>query len=279
MSSVVANSCYANIAGLMLFNNPRKISPRVTIVDVYIYIGPTEDDTMLLSGCHFNDTDEPVTLEDGINYAQITVAKRENAYDVMSNTPGDFSLVGDIKDIFETSAPPRRCTMHITGVAIKRNEAAGTFEMDVEQYTLAAAQAKKAEIPTSNVGPAPPSIFPLLGVFATSSRYKKKKPVPFVNRFVTVTGYLAGTEDVLEEGGKVKQRFRVQVENISFQGSNGPSGPPPKSTPAPVASGSGSGSVGRPRFSSYTNKKRKTDDVDSTPPTSSPSPHPSSLPA
>jgi hypothetical protein len=64
---------YANISGLMLFENARKATSKVTMIDVSVFIGPTEEDFLLGAVSYFNDGDTPVAFEDGIYYCQIRV--------------------------------------------------------------------------------------------------------------------------------------------------------------------------------------------------------------
>ncbi|KAJ7873958.1 hypothetical protein B0H13DRAFT_1894783 [Mycena leptocephala] len=222
------------------------------MIDVSVFIGPTEEDFLLGAVSYFNDGDTPVAFEDGIYYCQIRTVKREDGFQVHSGNPERYSFVGDLK----------------TDTA--------TFEIEAEQYTLAHADAKRvAEDTAAKNGtpfvPPPKSIFRASGFFGNSGRYKNKKPVPYANKLVLIGAFLAGVSETLE-GTTVKSRFRLEVDEVTFV-----TNPPPLPLPALTsgittpssASGSGKDS-GTGRFSKY--KRARTDSGVDTPPTSSPSP-------
>jgi hypothetical protein len=73
---MVANSAYAALSGLALFENARSISPKVTVIDVTTSVAPAgsqEEKEMRGSVRFFNNEDSPVHFPDGIYYCQIKV--------------------------------------------------------------------------------------------------------------------------------------------------------------------------------------------------------------
>ena len=65
------------------------------------------------------------------------------------------------------------------------------------------------------------SAFPVVGYIPDSPRYKNKKPVPWVKKFVSFGGYLTGISSSLD-GETLTERFRIEVDNIAFLGSYTP---------------------------------------------------------
>ncbi|KAJ7861866.1 hypothetical protein B0H13DRAFT_1900338 [Mycena leptocephala] len=80
-----------------LLMNARKATSKVTVIDVSVFIGPTEEDFLLGAISYFNDSDTPVKFEDGIYYCQIRTVKREEGFQVHSGNPERYSFVGDLK--------------------------------------------------------------------------------------------------------------------------------------------------------------------------------------
>ncbi|KAF8175027.1 hypothetical protein K438DRAFT_1979913 [Mycena galopus ATCC 62051] len=275
------SSSYANMHATVLLDRPRKFPnwPKTTFLDVYVFIGPNEDDTLL--GCirHFADT--PVTFESGIYECIIMVA--QNHKDVECCIPtvtdgdsqpvnhADYFFVGDLKHYFPVEAvDPHRAYMHISGAVIKSDTATASFHLDVQQYTGAYAdlanKAKEVAAQTkSSVAVTPPSIFPVLGVIPSFSRFKSGKPVPYVNRLVMFGGFLTGISEDLGHSG-LKKRFRIEVDNIAFLGNT--SAPPATPEPSTVMASSSGGKGGRPSFGSFRKRQRTDEDA----PTSSPTP-------
>ncbi|KAJ7917931.1 hypothetical protein B0H13DRAFT_2321858 [Mycena leptocephala] len=84
---MVAISAYANASGIMVFENARPISPKVTLIDV---TASTVDGSEVQGSVRrFNNTDNPVVFENGIFYCQIKVA-----FQVHDTDPNRFSFVG-----------------------------------------------------------------------------------------------------------------------------------------------------------------------------------------
>jgi hypothetical protein len=123
----------------------------------------------------------------------------------------------------------------------KSNQDEATFQIQAEQYSLAHAEAKNAAAEAAArdgtpVVPTAKSIFPASGFFGNPMRYKNKKPVPFVNKVVLVAGFLAGIAEELD-GTTVKQRFLLDVDDVTFVGAP----PPVASVTTPSSGPSGSG--------------------------------------
>ncbi|KAK6988788.1 hypothetical protein R3P38DRAFT_3228380 [Favolaschia claudopus] len=265
---------YGRLAGVMLFENARTLSPRVTIFDA---IAVATDGTEVLGSVrHFNSQEDqpPIKVPNGVYLAEIRVVIREDGFNVFSEEPSRYAFVGDLKrwtpiEVLDPSPPA--ATITILGLTTKDDKKAGTFEMEAEQYSLAHAEAKSAaENAAKDSGrpavPPPKSMLRVAGFFnADSPRYKNKKfPVPWLGRLSFVIGTLAGVSEELE-GTAVIKRLRLEVDDVTFV--NGPSGGAtgPPVTPAPAASSSG-----QSRFSSYSRKRARVEDA---PPTSSPTPN------
>lgn len=99
--------------------------------------------------------------------------------------------------------PRCRPFVQITGTAINANKDTSTFEVDSAQYTAALKNDR------------PFSVFPVRGLIPYSHRYKKGKPVPHNNTYVSFSGFLC--RFTIDETG-FPDRFYVDVENISFLG-------------------------------------------------------------
>ncbi|KAJ7500138.1 hypothetical protein B0H11DRAFT_1909110 [Mycena galericulata] len=267
---------YANISGLMLFENPRKITKKVTVLDVLVFVGPAEENHLLGSVRYFhNDDDTPVQFENGVYSCQIRVVKREDDFDVHAGTPENYAFVGDLKAFAGPvdASQPYRVYTHILGLVSKSVQEDATFEIDAEQYTLAHADAKKvaeeaAKQAGTPIAPTSRSIFPILGFFGNSQRYKNgKKPLPYIDKVVLVGGFLAGISETLQ-GTVIKKRFLVEVDEITFIST--PTIPQAPKLPSSVTPSSSSGGASG-RFSSYYSKKRARTDSGGAAP-SSPSP-------
>ncbi|KAJ7246064.1 hypothetical protein C8J57DRAFT_1241848 [Mycena rebaudengoi] len=270
----MAATSYANMNVIAILTNPRKLPSlnKTTFYDAYVYIGPTEDDMLL--GCvrHFNSGDTPVDFEAGPHSCIIMVAKSHADIEFVGEPANQYAFVGDLKDFAAVDiTSPRRAYMHVSSAVTKSDKGAGTFELEVKQYTAAYADLAKEKKDKA----APPSILPVTGFFQDSPRYKRGKPVPWVNRLVMFGGYLTGIAEDLDGDGVLKQRFVIDADNIAFLGTMPPPATTPANTPLTMASGSGSGPGGgggssKPRFSNFRKRARK-DDEDAAP-SSSPSP-------
>ncbi|KAJ7239659.1 hypothetical protein C8J57DRAFT_1001144, partial [Mycena rebaudengoi] len=230
----MAAAFYAIMNVIAILTNPRKLPSlnKTTFYDAYVYIGPTEDDMPL--GCvrHFNSGDMPVDFEAGPHsciimvcdilftlhityYAFSQVAKSHADIEFVGEPAQQYAFVGDLKDFAAVDiTSPRRAYMHVSGAVTKSDKGAGTFELEVEQYTAAYADLAKEKKDKVT----PPSILPVTGFFQDSPRYRRGKPVPWVNRLVMFGGYLTGIAEDLDGDGVLKQRFVIDADNIAFLG-------------------------------------------------------------
>ncbi|KAJ7914807.1 hypothetical protein B0H13DRAFT_2324997 [Mycena leptocephala] len=117
---------YANISGLMLFENARKATSKVTVIDVSVFIGPTEEDFLLGAVSYFNDGDTPVKFEDSIHYCQIRTGKMEEGFQVHSGNPERYLFVGDLK-----TSIPRWVSETLEGTTVKSR-----FRLEVDEVTF-----------------------------------------------------------------------------------------------------------------------------------------------
>lgn len=133
----------------------------------------------------------------------------------------------------------RRPYMNICGAVTRSDSTAATFTLDADQYTSAFAEQQKSAATDNNVV-AQKSVFPALGFIPDSPRYKSKKPVPWVKKYVAFGGYLTGISASLE-GETLQERFRIEVDSIAFLGTYTPlAGTPAGSSSA----GAGTASAG-----------------------------------
>lgn len=120
----------------------------------------------------------------------------------MGDDPGGIGIPG-----LDASSPPY---MHVTGVAIEPSQQNATFKVDVDQFTTTFAAFKACN-------PDATSILPVMAHVPDTPRWKKKKPIPWNNRYVTFAGHLRGVTSTLENESVV-ERFKVDIDNISFLG-------------------------------------------------------------
>ncbi|KAJ7143012.1 hypothetical protein C8R44DRAFT_866262 [Mycena epipterygia] len=220
---------YTNISALAVFENARQISMKVTLLDVFIHIGPTNEDHLMGA-----------------------IAKREEVFDyhLEKEKSPQYAFIGDLKQFYPVDVAgglDQRGYMHLTGLVTASDKDVATFEMDLEQYTLAYSDTKRLaeeaakEAETTVVARTPMLVFPVLGVFGDSPCYKSaKKPVPWINRIVLIGGFLTGISEKLSDNGAIKQRFIVEVDNVTFLASV----PGPKTAPAPAVTPSATSANG-----------------------------------
>ncbi|KAJ6623255.1 hypothetical protein B0H10DRAFT_2182921 [Mycena sp. CBHHK59/15] len=278
----MSSSSYATISALSILENPRKASPRTTVFDSLIFIGSPSLEKIQGSLRYYAE-DDAAYPDAALYYIVFSVAKMEKGIKVFTDDAAEqaeYNFVGDIKTItlitacdttaFTEIDVAQRAYVNVCGAVTRSDTNAATFTLDAEQYTSAFAEQAKHAAETGTVFTAK-SVFPVIGFFPDSPRYKNKKPVPWVKRFVSFGGYLSGVSAALE-GETLFERFRVEVDNIAFLGTYTPLASTPTSTAAASGSG-GASSSKRPRFS-YTQKRRRNDDDDTNggAPTSSPSP-------
>ncbi|KAJ7769675.1 hypothetical protein DFH07DRAFT_954268 [Mycena maculata] len=228
-----ASSSYANLNVIAILDKPRKLPedklPKTTFLDVYVYIGPTDSDTIL--GCvhYFSNVSTP--FEPGLYHCIIMLAQNHKKLDNCEEEPvkhEDYAFVGDLKSCSPVESANVQCGyMHISGAVVKSDHPRAPFEMDVEQYTGAYADLAKSGLPA----PAPVSVLPVLGYFPDSPWYRKAKSVPKVNKLVMFGGYLTGISEVLGDAG-VTKRFCIEVDSIAFLGFlNTPTATPAAASP------------------------------------------------
>jgi hypothetical protein len=98
--------------------------------------------------------------------------------------------------------------IHLCGPAKLPNKADATFEIDAPQYVSAL-----KNIPRENM------TFPAHILIPDSPRYKKGKPIPTVNTYVAVAGFLSHIAmPSFEATNSDVDRFCVTLDNISFLG-------------------------------------------------------------
>ncbi|KAJ7178551.1 hypothetical protein C8R43DRAFT_942203 [Mycena crocata] len=272
----MSQQSYATIDGLMILENARSISKKVTILDAFVFIGAGIDDLMG-SVCYFNNEDTTVNIPDGMYSATIRIAKRDDIHNVYNANEAQYSFIGDLKAYSAVQAGGGQLARAtLLGIVTNSDSAKEQFHLDLEQYTLAYTEAKKkAEDTAKDEGTAvilpPRSVFPVLGVFGKSPRYDKKRPVPYLDKLIFMTGFLTGMSEELE-GTELKQRFVIEVDDINFLVPPPPGNSSKSSKSATPGPSAGSASRPKSRFAAYSNKRPRTDD--NTPPTSSPSPLP-----
>ncbi|KAJ7181947.1 hypothetical protein C8R46DRAFT_1186841 [Mycena filopes] len=266
---MAAKIAYAKLEGPMILENAHQISRKVTLLDVFVYIGPSEDDVLKGAVRYFNNSDDTeVVIKNGMYQCQIKPAQKDSD----ANATDGVHFIGDLKSFYAVETELHRSYLTVAGVVTKSSPETGTFEAESEQYTLSYADAKKtaedAAARASVPAVLPPR--PLLGIsgYFNSQRYKKNKPVPYLDKYTLVSGLVTGVSEALE-GSAVKQRFLIVFDDVVFINLSGglPKAAPP-ATPASAASGSTNGSG---RFSQYTSSRKRARTED-TPRTSSPSP-------
>ncbi|KAJ6535290.1 hypothetical protein DFH09DRAFT_1091823 [Mycena vulgaris] len=113
--------------------------------------------------------------------------------------------------------------VNFSGLAFNNDKDAGTFDMDIEQYTQ-----------ISKGGPI--TVFPMSCWIKDSPRWAKSssgKPVPYPGKFISASGYLVGVKDLQVAGSPHKRRFKIEVDNVVYLGSAPAANP---STPAASSS-------------------------------------------
>ncbi|KAJ7161538.1 hypothetical protein C8R46DRAFT_1353438 [Mycena filopes] len=283
---MAAKIAYAKLEGPMILENAHQISRKVTLLDVFVYIGPSEDDVLKGAVRYFNNSDDTeVVIKNGMYQCQIKPAQKDSD----ANATDGVHFIGDLKSacapwsscivillnvpkFYAVETELHRSYLTVAGVVTKSSPETGTFEAESEQYTLSYADAKKtaedAAARASVPAVLPPR--PLLGIsgYFNSQRYKKNKPVPYLDKYTLVSGLVTGVSEALE-GSAVKQRFLIEVDDVVFINLSG--GLPKAAPPATPASGASGSTNGSGRFSQYTSSRKRARTED-TPRTSSPSP-------
>ncbi|KAK7059579.1 hypothetical protein R3P38DRAFT_2758997 [Favolaschia claudopus] len=140
---------YARMSGVMIIENARSISGKVTVMD--ITAATTNGTEIFGSVRHFANGEgkTAVQIENGLYVCELRYLKfvmKEEVYNVYSEDDNKYAFVGDLKSwtpVEILSAPPA-ASVTILGWATKADKAKGTFLMEAEQYSLAHAEAKSA---------------------------------------------------------------------------------------------------------------------------------------
>ncbi|KAJ7873059.1 hypothetical protein B0H14DRAFT_2185872, partial [Mycena olivaceomarginata] len=224
-STTMSSSSFATVTALTVLENPRKASPRTTIFTSHLFLGAPGLEKILGSVRYYSEDDGEYP-EVGVYQATMAIAKMEKGVNVFTEDAkeqAEFSFVGDIKEASPTYllicyllliSFTRRPYMNICGAVTRSDSTAATFTLDADQYTSAFAEQQKSAATDNNVV-AQKSVFPALGFIPDSPRYKSKKPVPWVKKYVAFGGYLTGISALLE-GETLQERFRIEVDSIAF---------------------------------------------------------------
>ncbi|KAJ6462875.1 hypothetical protein C8R45DRAFT_1107949 [Mycena sanguinolenta] len=297
----MSSASSVTVSALTILENPCKASPRMTVFTSHLYIGAPDLEKIQGSVRYYSEQDGEYP-DIGVYHVTMAVAKMEKGVNVFTTDAKDeaeYSFVGDIKSFFligELDSPAvanidlaQRPYVNVCGAVTRSDTTAATFTLDVEQYTTAfadqakqaAEDAKKRAVdaaanPTTTFAAAPiplKSVFPVTGHIPDSPRYKSKKPVPWVKRFVSFGGYITGVSAALE-GETIKERFLIDVENIAFLGSFTPLAATPSTTASASSSAGSSGTYKKSRFNygKGKGKRSRDDDDDDDAGPSSPSP-------
>jgi hypothetical protein len=119
----------------------------------------------------------------------------------------------------ETEYPPY---VVVSGLPFNIQKPSATFDIDIEQYTQLAK------------GSSQMTMFPASCTIIDSPRWSKvPKPVPFPEKYITASRYLAGVEDSEVQGSPHARRFKINLDNVIWLG-NSPAAAP--STPGKTLS-------------------------------------------
>jgi hypothetical protein len=100
--------------------------------------------------------------------------------------------------------PHQPAFVQLSGVALNCDSAMGKFTLDVEVWH----SATRSKVVTS-----------FLCIIPDSPKYKSSgKPVPYNNRYISLSGYLTGVTSKVDDMDII-ERFTVTVEDIVFMGS------------------------------------------------------------
>ncbi|KAJ7768004.1 hypothetical protein B0H14DRAFT_3509699 [Mycena olivaceomarginata] len=277
----MSSSSFATVTALTVLENPRKASPRTTVFTSHLFLGVPGLEKILGSVRYYSEDDGEYP-EVGVYQATMAIAKMEKGVNVFTEDAKEqaefsfFYLIGDLDSPAVANIDlARRPYMNICGAVTRSDSTAATFTLDADQYTSAFAEQQKSAATDNNVV-AQKSVFPALGFIPDSPRYKSKKPVPWVKKYVAFGSYLTGISASLE-GETLQERFRIEVDSIAFLGTythlaGTPAGS--SSAGAGTASAGASGSRKKARFSynpKPTKRAREDEGPDSGAP-SSPSP-------
>jgi hypothetical protein len=104
--------------------------------------------------------------------------------------------------------------VHVTGAATNCEKLQGTFDLDVQQYISMTKANQNNKI-----------IVPISCYIPDSPRWKTSKPVPYNNRYTSITGLLTdvslNTETTCSEEKQPIECFHITVDNVIFTGTRG----------------------------------------------------------
>ncbi|KAJ7730721.1 hypothetical protein B0H14DRAFT_2178036, partial [Mycena olivaceomarginata] len=216
-STTMSSSSFATVTALTVLENPRKASPRTTVFTSHLFLGAPGLEKILGSVRYYSEDDGEYP-EVGVYQATMAVSKFHLFINLLPLTHFfQFYLIGDLDSPAVANIDlVRRPYMNICGAVTRSDSTAATFTLDADQYTSAFAEQQKSAATDNNVA-AQKSVFPALGFIPDSPRYKSKKPVPWVKKYVAFGGYLTGISASLE-GETLQERFRIEVDSIAFLG-------------------------------------------------------------
>ncbi|KAF9472801.1 hypothetical protein BDN70DRAFT_775918, partial [Pholiota conissans] len=230
----------ATMVGIAALANPRRAadSPKSIILDVEIYIGADHCQSLIGALRFFNKDDMDFTEEPSLYLIYTTFACLEDGIDVQPvlNT-WKYKFFGDLQWVIPLAPPvddsddgsepasfvidPRhRVYIHVSGKATDCQKDAGTFNLDVEQYIFVLKDAKNHATKSESIKP----FTPISCIFPDSPRFRNRKPVPYDNHFVSISGFLTDVVftpknglPAVEDTGSI-DHFTVTVEHIAFLG-------------------------------------------------------------
>ncbi|KAJ7732792.1 hypothetical protein DFH07DRAFT_755148 [Mycena maculata] len=207
-----SSSSFVTFTGNAVLENPRSASPRVVVFDMVVYVGSPSLRNITGSVRFFKEEgDETTYPKIGMyNVTTTSLPALSNSYSVLTYV--QFYLLEELPENNRWNINPAQLmTVHVCCVVTKDDQKAATFQGEPEQYTIA--------LPMPSAGETPPkSFFPFLAYIPDSPRFNDtKKPTPFTNKFSGFMGYLTGVSGALE-GEQMVDRFRIEVETISFMG-------------------------------------------------------------
>ncbi|KAJ7193538.1 hypothetical protein GGX14DRAFT_588470 [Mycena pura] len=251
----MSSSSYFSISGFAILDSPRKVtsSGKTIVFDAQFYLGGSKGrESIQASLRYFNAADDQFP-DVGVYSVYATVAQVDPAVQVFSETPDDFSLVGDITKLTHHGSPDdvhfdfaEHPMVHLSGPATNVKVDEATFVIEGEQYTSAHQELQKnanankdKQKEGSQKDACPKPSFQALCSIPDSQRWSSgKKPLPWNKRF----GFIMGTPfDVTSELNgntkQVKESLHIKVEHITFLGTHVPtadSSSPAAGTATPV---------------------------------------------
>ncbi|KAF8145473.1 hypothetical protein K438DRAFT_1630060 [Mycena galopus ATCC 62051] len=223
----MTSASYASLTGLAVLKNPRKTLTKGLVFDAHFYLGSETQESIMGLLRYFNANDTHFASV-RVYLVYTTAAKMELDSDInLFLPPGsevtrkDYSVVGDIQWLFPLGLPDdvdvdmrRRPYVHIAGAVMDPKEPTVTWSMEADQYTSSFRELQKAAQGLTR------SFFPAFCTIKDSQCYSNnKKPVPYNKCYLMVAGYLTDFKSTMDNTGKVKDFFGIDVENVAFLGS------------------------------------------------------------